>query len=117
MQSSLEVRPLQPGASTAQLRNNPFNNQNMTPCTSHYIEAQHAALNSISLPALEKSIMTLRSVWREERQVFAIGNGGSASNASHFATDLGKGASDKLGKRFSSALTHGQCVVDHCLGQ
>ncbi|MFM9080991.1 MAG: SIS domain-containing protein, partial [Opitutaceae bacterium] len=25
---------------------------------------------------------------------------GSASNASHFATDLGKGSSDKLGKRF-----------------
>jgi D-sedoheptulose 7-phosphate isomerase len=32
--------------------------------------------------------------------VGAFGNGGSASNASHFATDLGKGSSDKLGKRF-----------------
>jgi D-sedoheptulose 7-phosphate isomerase len=29
-----------------------------------------------------------------------FGNGGSASNASHFATDLGKGASDKTGRRF-----------------
>jgi D-sedoheptulose 7-phosphate isomerase len=29
-----------------------------------------------------------------------FGNGGSAANASHFATDLGKGASDKLGRRF-----------------
>lgn len=65
-----------------------------------YIEAQHAALNSISLAALETLIQTLHTVWREERQVFAIGNGGSASNASHFATDLGKGASDKLGRRF-----------------
>src|SRR4029078_7982491 len=26
--------------------------------------------------------------------------GGSAMNSSHFATDLGKGASDKVGKRF-----------------
>jgi len=29
-----------------------------------------------------------------------FGNGGSAANASHFVTDLGKGASDKVGKRF-----------------
>ena len=30
----------------------------------------------------------------------AFGNGGSAANASHFATDLGKGSSDKLPRRF-----------------
>jgi D-sedoheptulose 7-phosphate isomerase len=42
----------------------------------------------------------LKTALEEERQVFTCGNGGSAANASHFATDLGKGASDKLGKRF-----------------
>jgi D-sedoheptulose 7-phosphate isomerase len=36
----------------------------------------------------------------EERQIFVFGNGGSAANASHFVTDLGKGASDKITKRF-----------------
>jgi D-sedoheptulose 7-phosphate isomerase len=41
-----------------------------------------------------------RAVLKEDRQIFVFGNGGSAANASHFATDLGKGASDKLGKRF-----------------
>lgn len=66
----------------------------------NYISAQHAALDSISQPGLEKLIHTLRKVWDEDRQVFIVGNGGSASNASHFATDLGKGSSDKLGKRF-----------------
>jgi D-sedoheptulose 7-phosphate isomerase len=65
-----------------------------------YIAAQHAALDSLSQTALEQLIQTLRTVWQEDRQVFIIGNGGSASNASHFATDLGKGSSDKLGKRF-----------------
>jgi D-sedoheptulose 7-phosphate isomerase len=29
-----------------------------------------------------------------------FGNGGSAANASHFVTDLGKGASDKVGRPF-----------------
>ncbi len=65
-----------------------------------YIRSQHAALDSLDQGAVEKLIHTLRSIWKEDRQVFVIGNGGSASNASHFATDLGKGASDKLGKRF-----------------
>ena len=66
----------------------------------NYIETQHKALDSLSVPAIESLITVLRDVWKGDRQVFAIGNGGSASNASHFATDLGKGSSDKLGKRF-----------------
>ena len=41
-----------------------------------------------------------RRAWKEERQIFVFGNGGSAANASHFITDLSKGASDKLPKRF-----------------
>lgn len=35
-----------------------------------------------------------------DRQIFVCGNGGSAANASHFVTDLGKGASDAIGQRF-----------------
>jgi D-sedoheptulose 7-phosphate isomerase len=65
-----------------------------------YINAQQAALLSVSQVAIEKLVLTLQTVWREDRQVFIVGNGGSASNASHFATDLGKGSSDKLGRRF-----------------
>ena len=45
-------------------------------------------------------IEKLRVALKEDRQIFVFGNGGSAANASHFATDLGKGASDKVGKRF-----------------
>ena len=65
-----------------------------------YVSAQQAALHSISQPGVAALIQTLQKVWQENRQVFAIGNGGSASNASHFSTDLGKGSSDHLGKRF-----------------
>ena len=36
----------------------------------------------------------------DNSQIFVVGNGGSASNASHFATDLSKGGSDAVGKRF-----------------
>jgi D-sedoheptulose 7-phosphate isomerase len=65
-----------------------------------YIRAQKAAHESIPVDAVVALIERLKALHREDRQIFVLGNGGSASNASHFATDLGKGASDKLGKRF-----------------
>jgi D-sedoheptulose 7-phosphate isomerase len=67
---------------------------------SDYIRAQKAAHDSIPVDALASLIDELRLAHREGRQIFVLGNGGSAANSSHFATDLGKGASDKLGKRF-----------------
>ncbi len=67
---------------------------------SNYVTAQKAALDSIPVAAVEKLIDRLRRALEEDRQIFIFGNGGSASNASHFATDLGKGSSDKLSKRF-----------------
>lgn len=65
-----------------------------------YVKAQKAALDAIPAAAVAEIIGQLRVAVREDRQVFVFGNGGSASNASHFATDLGKGASDKIGRRF-----------------
>lgn len=65
-----------------------------------YLQAQKAALDSIPVAAVADLIEWLREALAEDRQIFAFGNGGSAANCSHFATDLGKGASDKLGKRF-----------------
>jgi D-sedoheptulose 7-phosphate isomerase len=67
---------------------------------SEYIAAQKAAHDSIPIAAVAELIELLRVALKEDRQIFVFGNGGSAANASHFMTDLGKGASDKLGKRF-----------------
>ena len=67
---------------------------------SDYVSAQKAALDSIPLAQVERVVEALRTALKDDRQIFCFGNGGSASNCSHFATDLGKGSSDKLGKRF-----------------
>jgi D-sedoheptulose 7-phosphate isomerase len=67
---------------------------------SDYLKAQKAAHDSIPGEAVAQLIETLRDALKEDRQIFVFGNGGSAANASHFATDLGKGSSDKVGKRF-----------------
>jgi D-sedoheptulose 7-phosphate isomerase len=65
-----------------------------------YLKAQKAALDSIPADAVARLVSTFTKALNEDRQIFVFGNGGSAMNASHFATDLGKGASDKVGRRF-----------------
>ena len=67
---------------------------------SNYVKAQKAAHDSIPLDAVAQLIEKFRQALQEDRQIFVFGNGGSAANASHFVTDLGKGASDKIGRRF-----------------
>ncbi len=66
----------------------------------NYIDEQKSALESIPVGAVESVINDFKKALKEDRQIFAFGNGGSASNASHFITDLGKGSSDKAYRRF-----------------
>lgn len=72
----------------------------MTTWIQEYIAAEHRTLDTLPADVIDSMIETLRVAHREGRQIFACGNGGSAANASHFATDLGKSASDKVGKPF-----------------
>ena len=65
-----------------------------------YLQQQRRALDSIPVEKVEALIRLFRKALEEDRQIFVFGNGGSASNASHFITDLGKSASDKAFRRF-----------------
>lgn len=67
---------------------------------SEYLNQQKAVLDSIPVEEVSKLIDTFKKALKDDIQIFVFGNGGSAANASHFITDLGKGASDKTGKRF-----------------
>src|SRR5215210_7606682 len=66
----------------------------------NYINEHKAALESIPVESVESIIDDFRKALKEDRQIFVFGNGGSASNASHFITDLGKSSSDKTFRRF-----------------
>ena len=68
--------------------------------TKQYLNDFCRALNEIKPEEMTGLIDVFRKAWTEDRQIFVCGNGGSATNASHFVTDLGKGSSDKLSKRF-----------------
>jgi D-sedoheptulose 7-phosphate isomerase len=71
----------------------------LKPWLENYLAAQKTVLDSVPLDRISAIVDLFRRALAEDRQIFVFGNGGSASNASHFATDLGKGASDKLNRR------------------
>ena len=66
----------------------------------NYINEYKRVLDAIPADQVEAIIYKLKNCLNHDSQIFVIGNGGSAANASHFVTDLGKGSSDAVGKRF-----------------
>lgn len=58
------------------------------------------AMTSIDVEKVDRAIAILAQARDEGRRIFVCGNGGSASTASHFATDMVKGASYGRTPRF-----------------
>ena len=56
-----------------------------------YLNQLKKTLESLNLEDLNNIIDSLLKAYRENKQVFVMGNGGSAVLASHFACDLSKG--------------------------
>lgn len=61
----------------------------------NYLEELEEALDRMRLEPVEKLIHILHDARLDARQVFIMGNGGSASTASHFACDLAKSTRQK----------------------
>ena len=56
-----------------------------------YIKELKKVIDSLDLKRVEEAFEMLMGVYRAGRRVFILGNGGSASTASHMASDLSKG--------------------------
>lgn len=59
---------------------------------SKYLLEMAAVLAHFQNDSIQKNIELLHKAWRQRKQVFIMGNGGSAATASHMANDLSKGA-------------------------
>ncbi len=59
--------------------------------TNGYFEKLKSTIEEISLEKLERIVNMIFDAYHNNKYVFIMGNGGSASTASHFACDLGKG--------------------------
>jgi len=57
----------------------------------NYFENIKKAIDELSLDKIQKVAEVIYDACKKDKQIFIIGNGGSASAASHFACDLGKG--------------------------
>jgi D-sedoheptulose 7-phosphate isomerase len=68
--------------------------------TEHYKSQLLKAIEAIDLSRVEQAIQWFREARAANRQIFVCGNGGSAATASHFVTDLLKGASYNRPARF-----------------
>ena len=65
-----------------------------------YISHLQGVLERLSLADIRQSIDLVMETYEADRQIFVIGNGGSASTASHIANDLNKGAAIPGVRRF-----------------
>jgi len=71
-----------------------------------YLQESESIINHISRGEIDRVIKLLYEAWSEGKQIFMAGNGGSASTATHFASDLAKFTSVEGKRRFRAmALT------------
>ena len=71
-----------------------------------------AAIDAVNEDAINAWIQRLARARSGQSTIFVAGNGGSAATASHFATDLGKGASYGKDERFRVvALTDSMSTI------
>ena len=57
-------------------------------------------INTININEITEFTKEIDNVYKNEKTIFIMGNGGSAATASHFACDINKGVSLKLQKKF-----------------
>ena len=65
-----------------------------------YLSDMQAVIKALPHDAIEDVVDVLLEAYRHDRRIIVMGNGGSATTASHFACDLGKGTILAPGKRF-----------------
>ena len=65
-----------------------------------YLHDATRAISALPIEDITRVATILHAAYAQERTIFVMGNGGSASTASHLACDLNKGASMGASKRF-----------------
>ncbi len=83
--------------------------------SNNYFVRLRAALDLIPQTELELLSDALMVAWKERRQVFIFGNGGSAGNAIHLANDYLYGISRQMGKALRVHALPANSAILTCL--
>jgi len=68
----------------------------------NYLSESRRVAEAISVADIDRAVELLFEAWEKGKQVFTCGNGGSASTATHFASDLAKTTIVDDKKRFKA---------------
>ena len=68
--------------------------------TEEYLSEVSKIVSDLDRDSIDRAIQILFEAWSDDKQVFVIGNGGSASSSTHFACDLNKWVSDEADRKF-----------------
>jgi len=68
--------------------------------TNDYLAEVSKIASNLDRGAIDRAIEILYEAWKNDNQIFVIGNGGSASTSTHFACDLNKWVSDDADRKF-----------------
>ncbi len=80
-----------------------------------YVAELQGTLEQLPWERIKAAIDVLRNARMNDKQVFILGNGGSAATASHFACDLGKGTILRDSPRFRvTGLTDNMPLFSAC---
>ena len=82
---------------------------------SDYQQRLKAAIDQLPHQGLEDLAQSLLQCWRDGKQVFFFGNGGSAGNAIHLANDFLYGVSKQLGHALRAHALSANSAVITCL--
>ena len=80
-----------------------------------YVHCLKRALDLLPAEPLEALAHSLMTAWKQRRQVFIFGNGGSAGNAVHLANDFLYGISKELGHALRVTALPANSAVITCL--
>ena len=80
-----------------------------------YAERLAVVVRSSATPGIVQLAQELRDCWRDGRQVFLCGNGGSAGNAIHLANDFLYGVSKRAGSGLRVHALPANATVLTCL--
>ncbi len=73
-----------------------------------YIELECSVLKKLDTNAVNEAMNMILKAYREEKNIYIFGNGGSSATASHFQNDFNKGISEHVEKKF-----HFICLNDN----
>lgn len=93
----------------------PVSGAEARPLFAAYVERLSDALHRLDLAAVEQLAQSLLLCWREGRQLFLVGNGGSAGNAVHLANDYIYAMSKRIGSGIRAHALAANTAMVTCL--